>query len=351
MTAKAAGMRPITVCVPVYNAAAFVEETLDHVARQSHQDMRVRVSVDLSPDDSVARCRRFAGDPRFEIIAQPRRLGWIDNINFLIDRVETDDFSIIPHDDLIEPDYLAVLQAHLDRHSRAAVAFTDIVAFGELTGGVVQRSITGGLFNRVMTFLVDHFDAVAFRGVVRRSRAGPDVRLRKNPHSSYGADTLWMLRILVHGELARMALQPGAAYRKRYRIGSQHHRWLKWNREVRTEAWIEHCAQCGELALSLPFAAAQKRLIVHALMQRAIKRFKPMGWPPFMADLSEAHRSLIQSCLAARLAGIGGQEIDSIARLRALPEYQAIAERVWGRADTEPIGHNGEIAESPTKPG
>ncbi len=340
MAASSAG--PITVCVPAYNAAAFIEETVAHIARQSHPDMRVLIAVDLSTDGTADLCRKFARDDRFRLVVHPQRINWIRNINGMIEKVDTDDYCIIPHDDLIEPDYLVALQETLDRNELAAVAFTDIVAFGELKGGVIQRSIDGDLFGRVMTFFVDHFDAVAFRGVVRRSRAGPNLQLKSNAFAGYAADSLWMLQVLAHGELVRMPRRVGAQYHKYYRIGSQHHRWLKWDRELRTEAWIEHCAQCAEIAMTLPFAPAQKQLIVHATLQRAVKRFKQMGWPPFVGDLTGAHQALIQSCVAARLLGIGERGPGTLAKVRRIPQYQEIAERLWGKPDTDLIGRGGD---------
>ncbi len=345
----ASGSSPITVCVPAYNAAPFIEETLEHITHQSHPAMRVLISVDLSNDDTAEHCMKFGRDSRFRVVAHSQRVNWISNINGLLGMVETDDYCVIPHDDLIEPNYLVALQAALDGNERAAVAFTDIVAFGELKGGVSQRSIGGKLFGRVMTFLIDHFDAVAFRGVVRRSRAGQNLLLKSNHFSGYAADTLWMLQVLAHGELVRVPRRSGTQYHKRYRIGSQHHRWLKWDRELRTEAWIEHCALCAELALTLPFDAAQKRLIVHTVLQRAIKRFKNMGWPPFIGDLTDAQQALIQSCVAARLMRIEEQGPGSIAKVRAIPQYQEIAKRLWAKLDSDPIGRGGDNPTELTK--
>jgi glycosyltransferase involved in cell wall biosynthesis len=332
---------PITVCVPAYNAASFIENTLSRVSEQSHPDMRVLISVDLSTDDTVARCKKFEQDTRFRVVAHTARRNWIDNINGMLELVETDDYCVLPHDDLIDADYLMALQTALDANERATVAFTDIVAFGELKGAVSQPSIGGDLFDRVMIFLTDHFDAVAFRGVVRQSRAGSNLRLRSNPFSGFAADTLWMLQVLVHGEMLRVPGRPGMQYHKFYRIGSQHHQWLKWDRELRTEAWIEHCALCAELALGLPFTPAEKRLIVHAVMQRSIKRFRKMGWPPFIGDLTDAHQALIQSCLTARLAGVPGRGPGTLAKVREMPRYQEIAKRLWGKPDSDSIGRGG----------
>ena len=39
-------MAAVTVCVPVFNAADFLAETLDSIAAQSLADIRVLISVD-----------------------------------------------------------------------------------------------------------------------------------------------------------------------------------------------------------------------------------------------------------------------------------------------------------------
>jgi hypothetical protein len=75
-------------------------------------------------------------------------------------------------------------------------------------------------------------------------------------------------------------------------------------------------------------------------MQRAIKRFKPMGWRPFMTDLTDAHRALIQSSVVAQLIGAGSdpRAMDMLAQVRALPQYGKLSARLWGAPDTDPIG-------------
>src|SRR5688572_9092751 len=96
----------ITVCVPVWNGASFVAETLECVRRQTQTDLRVLISDDHSDDDSAAVCQTFESDSRFEVVVQPERLGWVGNVNWLLKRVDTPFGCILPHDDLITPDYL-----------------------------------------------------------------------------------------------------------------------------------------------------------------------------------------------------------------------------------------------------
>ena len=82
-------MTTVTVCVPAYNAAGWIADTLDSIAGQTFADFRVVISLDRSEDESESVCRRYLADPRFELVVQPNRLGWVGNVNALIARVET----------------------------------------------------------------------------------------------------------------------------------------------------------------------------------------------------------------------------------------------------------------------
>ena len=113
-------MTAVTVCVPVYNAAPFVAETLQHIARQSFTDFKVIISVDPGDDSSLDICQSFASDSRFEIVAPPERLGWVGNVNALIARVDTPMFCITPHDDLLNAEYLSVMHDALMRDDGTA---------------------------------------------------------------------------------------------------------------------------------------------------------------------------------------------------------------------------------------
>ena len=83
--------------------------------------LRVLVSVDGSSDGGRCReaCEPFAADPRFRIVAQPRRLGWVGNCNWLIGRVETPFFALLPHDDLLHERYVERLLGELRSRPRA----------------------------------------------------------------------------------------------------------------------------------------------------------------------------------------------------------------------------------------
>ena len=123
-------MTAVTVCVPVFNAAVFLAETLDSIAAQSFADIKVLISLDRSDDDSESICRRYLHDRRFELIVQRERLGWVGNVNALIERVDTPYFCITPHDDLLAPQYLAEVYALAASDPAIACAYSDVQGFG-----------------------------------------------------------------------------------------------------------------------------------------------------------------------------------------------------------------------------
>lgn len=67
-------MPKLSVVVPVFNVAEFVEDCLESLARQNVEDVEVIVVDDGSADDTAARAEAFAArDPRFTVIRQANR--------------------------------------------------------------------------------------------------------------------------------------------------------------------------------------------------------------------------------------------------------------------------------------
>ena len=62
----------ISIIVPVYQAAAYLEACLESIRQQTFTDFEVWLIDDGSPDNSGAICDAFATkDPRFRVIHQP----------------------------------------------------------------------------------------------------------------------------------------------------------------------------------------------------------------------------------------------------------------------------------------
>jgi glycosyltransferase involved in cell wall biosynthesis len=255
----------VTVCVPVFNAAAFLAETLDSIAAQSFADIKVLMSLDRSDDDSESICRRYLDDRRFELIVQRERLGWVGNVNALIERVDTPYFCITPHDDLLAPQYLAEVYALAASDPAIACAYSDLQGFGTLRPYFAQPDIRGTLIERVIDFLLNHFAVVPFRGVIRRRNSDDRPYIPTGLRHDFAADTVWMLHIALRGELRRV---PSMLYSKRYHEASVHAPWRNWPREELILLWAEQAAACARIALEHVGDPRDREVVLAAALMR-----------------------------------------------------------------------------------
>jgi len=258
----------VTLCIPVWNGASFVEETLDSVRAQTLTDFSALISVDLSDDLSVDVCRAFASqDPRFTVVAQPTRLGWVGNVNWLLSRITTRFACLLPHDDLLAPPYLEQVTAKLERHPEAVLAFADMETFGTKATVRVGPEATGESFTRIVDFLYGNVSAEAWRGVFRTSvlkRAG-----FLNEGSGAAADQTWLLRLVVEGHLVR---EPEVLYRKRLHTESVVARSVTAHGMPTDSHWVDHCVACHRIALAAgPWTAGQQQVIAAAVLMRVMR--------------------------------------------------------------------------------
>ncbi len=140
--------------MPVWNGEAFVEETLESARAQTLTDISILVSVDSSDDRSAEICSAFAArDPRFEVVVQPARLGWVGNVNWLLRHVQSEYASLLPHDDLIMPSYLERLieGSRIGPRQSSPSATCDLRRRERLRIG---PAATGDLFTRIVDFLL-----------------------------------------------------------------------------------------------------------------------------------------------------------------------------------------------------
>lgn len=117
-------MSEITVVVPSYNHAPFVERTLRSIFTQSHQPKKLIVIDDGSKDESAAVIRRTLADCPFpsELTVRPNR-GLCATLNESFAKAEGEYFAYIGSDDVWLPTMLARQIALLDSRPQAVLAF------------------------------------------------------------------------------------------------------------------------------------------------------------------------------------------------------------------------------------
>lgn len=123
----------VSVVIPVYNAEAYLPETLESLARQSMpaQDFEILCVDDGSSDESLALCTAFAAKhPNVTVISQPNR-GVCAARNAAMDAAKGKYLFFLDSDDTISPDALRDVCRFFDQHENE----TDLVTYLILYGG------------------------------------------------------------------------------------------------------------------------------------------------------------------------------------------------------------------------
>ena len=106
----------VTVLMPVYNAAAFLQEALDSISAQSLDDFELIVVDDGSTDDSPAILAAHAArEPRLVVVRQPNA-GISAALNTGLARARGEFVARMDADDLMHPQRLARQVAFLRAH-------------------------------------------------------------------------------------------------------------------------------------------------------------------------------------------------------------------------------------------
>ncbi|MFG1402344.1 glycosyltransferase [Xanthobacter sediminis] len=161
-------MSKVTICIPVYRAGDFLQQTLLHLLQQTYRDIRIELAIEPTGGDEAQICERFAGDGRVHYRVNDRVLGWAENIAAMLGRVSTPFFLVLPHDDFLHPRYVEWLLPIVEADPRVVTAFGDIQFLN--AGRPLRRSQIlqeGSVAERLVSFLAAGGEAPAWRGVTR----------------------------------------------------------------------------------------------------------------------------------------------------------------------------------------
>jgi GT2 family glycosyltransferase len=128
-------MPTVSICIPAYNAASFIGQTLDTCLNQTYQDFEIIVSDNHSTDGTPDIVKRYQEkDSRVSLTSCPIRfqessllsmsLGSIDNMNHLIFLAESEFIALYHADDMYHSNILTEELAFLHRHDRVSAVFT-----------------------------------------------------------------------------------------------------------------------------------------------------------------------------------------------------------------------------------
>lgn len=115
----------VSICVPVYNAEPYLEETLRTAMRQTYENWELVIVENHSKDTSRATIERIAkeaADPRIKVHINETHLGMAANMNRAIALAQGEFVKILCADDTLEPDCIARQAEALIQNPEAVLA-------------------------------------------------------------------------------------------------------------------------------------------------------------------------------------------------------------------------------------
>lgn len=115
-------MHKVSIIIPIYQAEAYIADTLRSVLQQTYENFELLLVDDGSRDRSIEICQQFS-DPRIKIIRQPNR-GANAARNNGIRHAEGEYIAFLDSDDLWLPDKLTRHVIHLNAAPHVGISFS-----------------------------------------------------------------------------------------------------------------------------------------------------------------------------------------------------------------------------------
>ena len=128
----------VSVCIPVYNGAPFIKNTIEMVLAQNYDNMEVLVSDNASTDNTVEEIKKIQ-DKRVKLFQNETNLGMGGNWNCLIDRAQGEYVIIVCADDFILPGAIKAKAQVLDDNPDVDIVFSSTYVMNEKGRKLFQR--------------------------------------------------------------------------------------------------------------------------------------------------------------------------------------------------------------------
>ncbi|RXG26920.1 glycosyltransferase family 2 protein [Leeuwenhoekiella marinoflava] len=119
----------ISVLLPVYNAEAFIAESIQSILDQTEPDFELLIIDDCSTDNSVSIIESFQ-DPRIILYKKKVNSGYTESLNWAIDQARGAYIARMDADDISLPQRFEKQIYFLEQNSHIAICGTDAVVEG-----------------------------------------------------------------------------------------------------------------------------------------------------------------------------------------------------------------------------
>lgn len=151
-------MPTVSIVVPAYNNADYIEDTMRSILAQTHKDLEVIVADHSSTDETWAKLQQFAHDPRVTLLTTESGGGARRNWNRVTEAATSEFVKLVCGDDIIEPTLV----------ERQLAAFSDGVVMTATSRSIVDAQGATVMANRGISPLEGrHSGRESIRATVR----------------------------------------------------------------------------------------------------------------------------------------------------------------------------------------
>lgn len=138
----------ISVCIPVFNGANFIRESVDSILNQTERNFELLVVDNCSNDQTLGIVAEYK-DPCIRVFINERNLGADANFNRCIELAKGEFIVLMPHDDVLLPTALEVFSKALVSDSEVGLAYSSYYVIDEK--GKKLHFLSGDAEDKVMT--------------------------------------------------------------------------------------------------------------------------------------------------------------------------------------------------------
>ena len=128
----------VSVCMPVYNGEAYLDEAIGSVLHQTYEDFELIITDDRSSDATESIVRGFS-DPRIRFSRNTDNLGLAGNWNECMSKARGKYIHFLFQDDVMERDSLATRVALMESDDRMTLCFSASEVIDENGATLMRR--------------------------------------------------------------------------------------------------------------------------------------------------------------------------------------------------------------------
>lgn len=168
-------MKPlVSVCIPAYNNAAYIKDTVMSILEQTYQNIELVVVDDCSTDNTVEVLETIQ-DERLKIYKNEHNLGMVGNWNRCLELATGEYVKLICADDMIHKDAIEKEAKMMYKHPTVNLVESDttLVDINGKKTGQFRRYHKSGIVNGVKlakkSMLLKNFYGAPVNNLIRRS--------------------------------------------------------------------------------------------------------------------------------------------------------------------------------------